>query len=76
VTDEGVKYLSRFRRLEVLTLYLTRVTDECVPILAKLRTLRVLMLAGGVTPDGERHLRNALPDCEVTRGVPGSVPLH
>jgi Leucine-rich repeat (LRR) protein len=65
ITDAGLKYLAAFEKLTVLDLSGTRVTDAAVKQLAAMKRLRRLHVP--LSDDGLAALREALPDCEVSR---------
>lgn len=68
VTDNGLRFLSGIRYLELLQLDGTNVTDDCIPYLIEIKTLRQLsLLQTAITEDGFARLQMALPNCHILR---------
>ncbi|MEO1982653.1 MAG: PQQ-binding-like beta-propeller repeat protein [Fuerstiella sp.] len=66
ITNAGLKQLSELKQLSSLNLVGAKVTDHGVDDLIRLRKLRHLTLIGtGMSVDGLRRLRKALPNCAV-----------
>lgn len=64
--DSLVAPLARMDGLLTLSLVNNPVTDEGLPVLAHIKTLRVLNVSGTqVTAEGLQKFRQALPDCKV-----------
>ena len=61
-----MEHLAGLEGLVRLELRQTRITDAATQTLARLKTLKVLDLSQtGVTDDGLKKLRAALPGCDV-----------
>ena len=67
VTDCGLRRLKTLTRLEYLSLARTKVTDSGLDCLAEMPSLHEVNLHGsGVTLDGVKKLRKAMPNCKVS----------
>jgi len=66
ITDAGMESIPTFPNLLALVLDETELTDAAIPHLAKAAGLRLLSLkTTGVTKEGKRRLREALPAAEI-----------
>jgi hypothetical protein len=66
VSDDGVVAVAQLRRLEVLDLEWSRVTDAALPVIAEMSALRWVDLGfTHVTAQGLAWLRRARPDLEI-----------
>lgn len=71
VKDDDLKILRGFRRLHVLDLSGTSVTDNCVPEIAAIHSLLRLDVSGTrITKSGAERLRSSLPNCIVIHEEP------
>ena len=65
-TDASLNYIRRLDGLRFLNLNGAKITDTGLTRLYDLKKLEQILLGGTrVTPDGFRHLRKALPNCDV-----------
>lgn len=68
IADADLDVLRVFPRLHELDLSGRPITDAAVPLLSRLKTLRVLRLSGTkLTDDGVRRLQAAIPGCSIER---------
>ena len=65
LTDDGLRHAGEMKNLRTLGIPYTGVTDEGLEHLAALQELDLLRLSSGVTLDGAKKLKRALPYCEV-----------
>lgn len=69
ITDDGVRELTKLKKLNFLRLEKTQITDASIPILSGLKQLKTLDVRGtGITDEGAEKLRSALPNCDIRTG--------
>ena len=67
LTDAGLKELGGLTNLTHLSLAETKVTDAGLAVIKGFKSLTSLQLPRGVTDAGLKEIREALPECKVTR---------
>ena len=76
VTDDGLKHLSVLTSLQTLHLSISKVTDAGLEHLKGLTNLKSLSIRSpNVTDKGVERLRQALPNCKITRGPTKQVTV-
>jgi hypothetical protein len=67
ITDRGLRHLSQLTNLKEVTLHVTRMTDDGITVVCGWKQLKKATLGNpGVTVDGWRRLKAALPNCDIT----------
>jgi len=66
IDDSEVGEIRRLKKLLHLDLSQTQVSDECIPDLLELESLRTLLIIDtDISEKGARRLRGELPNCTV-----------
>jgi serine/threonine protein kinase len=68
ITDAGMECLSNSKSLKLLDLSETKITDKSVDAIAKIKSLKELLISHtSLTDEGFKRLKQALPDCIITK---------
>jgi internalin A len=78
VTDNDLAHLARLPKLQLLVLGGSKLTPQCLPSLAKMKSLRQLFVTAEIPIDAEawQALGESLPECKISLFRPPYTVFH